>query len=249
MTYYTIAVIGDVHARTAWTVKAIEYAAAEGAQEIIQVGDFAFWFDDSFIDAVSDVLDRTGLQLKFVEGNHDNPEVYNNLRIDDDGFGVLRHNIRRIPRGHTWALTDEVTAMGFGGAVSVDRDGRTPHVTWWPGESIRYSEVMQTIYAGKRADIMFTHDAPSGVNIPGINKDNDKYWPADAVRDSNHNRYLLRQVVDSVRPTMLFCGHYHVRHTDILVGDDYETTINIINRDNTYLAENVQIVHLPGKKG
>lgn len=85
------------------------------------------------------------------------------------------------------------------------------HTMWWPTEMIRFEDAE---LAKKNAvekgpiDIMFTHDVPTGVDVPGIHSVDKWRWP-----ETWQNRDLLREVYDVVQPKLLIHGHYHVRYT------------------------------------
>lgn len=85
------------------------------------------------------------------------------------------------------------------------------HTYWWPTEMITHE---QAKLAKKNAaeqgpiDIMFTHDVPDGIDVPGIHSQEKWKYP-----ETWQNRGLLREVFDVAQPKLLVHGHYHVRYT------------------------------------
>jgi len=91
---------------------------------------------------------------------------------------------------------------------------REGHTLWWPTEMITYEQAkLARATAAEKGpvDLMFTHDCPTGTDIPGIHSEGKWTYPETWL-----NRDLLREVYDDVQPKMLVHGHYHVRYTDKL---------------------------------
>lgn len=216
---------GDWHDNIRWALSAIKAAHDYGADTIVHVGDFGFNFPDDHLDRMQLALAEYDIFLYFVDGNHENFERLYSFPIDENhGTRPLRAHIHHLPRGFRWTWND-TTYLALGGAYSVDYGA--PHrilgFGWWPDERITYNEALQAGYGGE-ADVMITHDCPTGVDIPGLTKTSG-YFPADNIKQSDAHRDLLRSVVDEVKPKLLVHGHYHTRYNGILIGEDYETKI------------------------
>lgn len=237
-----LAIAGDWHGNQFHAVRAIEYAAEQGADAILHVGDFAYDFKPNFMAAVQRALEDTGLILGAVPGNHEN---YNYLDIREQEHGCtaipLRPNIFYLPRTYRWEWNG-VRFLAMGGAHSVDRPWRTPGKEWWRRETITAFEAEKAIDGGP-ADVMITHDVPAGVRIPCI-EGNPLGFPAAEIEAAERHRQLLRQIVDQVRPRRLFAGHYHCRLTAPLVGRDYRTLVDILADDSAPVPDNVATVNL-----
>lgn len=81
---------------------------------------------------------------------------------------------------------------------------------WWPQEDITKDDVTRALEAvqGLNIDVMFTHDCPQGVDLPGI----QNYPKGD------QNRTRVRTVMDDADPSLLVHGHYHLWNTSNLNG-------------------------------
>lgn len=213
-----ILVAGDTHGNAAWWSRLIEYAVKQKCKIIVQLGDFGYWEHTAegkrFLDRLQRKLERAGITVYFIDGNHENhPMLWEMYPPEDDGFCDVRANLRYIPRGHAWTW-DGVRFMGLGGAYSIDKGWRldqeewlhAPRTLWWPTELISEMDAQRAVGAGK-VDVLFSHDCPWGVNLPGI----DGRFPV-----SNANRQVLAHVVAKTRPDLLMHGHYHMRNSDVL---------------------------------
>lgn len=205
-----VTVAGDFHAEHGWGRRVVREAQRAGSQVVVQAGDFGAWpWARRFLDEVDTWCARTGIPVLFVDGNHEDHEWLEQLATDPvTGLRPVRPWIAHVPRGHRWVWRG-LTWMGLGGAVSVNRRDCTPGVDWFAQEEITYGQALSAI-AGGTADVMVTHDAPAGVQIPDLP---DGGWPQDALYAAALHRRQLREVVDAVRPTHLFHGHYHTRYT------------------------------------
>ncbi|MFE5290370.1 metallophosphoesterase [Nocardia sp. NPDC056611] len=239
-----IAIAGDWHANQHHAKRAIRWAAEQGAQAILHVGDFAFDMRPKFFAAVQRALEDTGLVLGWVDGNHDHHERLNALVADHGRTAIpLRPNIFYLPRTYRWEWKG-TSFLALGGAHSVDRPWRTPGREWWPGETITIAQAQRATDDGL-ADVMITHDVPAGVRIPCI-EGNPLGFPAREIEAAEQHRELLRRVVDQVQPKRLFAGHYHCRLTTPLddISRGYRTMVTILADDSAPVAENVVVFKL-----
>ena len=236
-----IAFMGDLHGNHRYAQKAIHYAANNGADVVIQVGDFGIWSPhNSFVNSVNEAATRHNLQVFFVDGNHEDHPWLNAQPIREDGFRVLHDNVAHIPRGTIWTW-DGVTFMGLGGAHSVDRQWRTPGVSWFPEETLTYGQAFEAGTTPHNIDIMVTHDCPTGVEIPGI-EGNPHGFPAEEIALAEKHRELLGYVVERLQPKILVHGHYHVSYSDMLD----RTIIRGLDCDGRPLDKNVWLLDTEG---
>lgn len=228
-----IAFAGDWHGNFRYTQKALSYAAEGGADVVIQVGDFGVWSPYNYVRAVGEEAALLGLQVFFVDGNHeDHPWLNAQPTRLCDGFRVLHDNVAHIPRGTIWEW-DGTTFLGLGGAHSVDRQWRTPSVDWFPEETLTYGQLFEASQA-LNIDVMVTHDCPAGVEIPGI-AGNPFGFPKEEIALADKHREMLGYVVDNVKPGVLVHGHYHVNYSDMRG----ETSIIGLDCDGRPLADNI----------
>ena len=236
-----IALLGDVHANTAWTRSAIAEAKHRGADVVVQLGDYAFDFLDSFRYRIQRSCARAGIPLLFIDGNHDDHDWLRALPTQPNGLRRVSKHVWHLPRAYRWQWQG-VQFVALGGAVSVDKRHRVAGVSWWAGETISTADAERTV-AGGRADVLIAHDCPAGVPIPGL-ADTEHHWPAAAIRESQQHRALLRSVVDTVQPRWIFHGHYHRAYTwtgDLGYGP---VTVTGLDRDNSTWDANLHIVDL-----
>lgn len=226
-----IAFMGDTHGNLPYTHKALRYAAKNSSDLVVSVGDFGFW-GDSYTQNVGEEAGRLGLQVFFVDGNHERHDLLNSLPVREDGFRVLHDNVAHIPRGTVWTW-DGVNFLGLGGAHSVDRQWRTPSVDWFPEETLTYGQLFEASQA-LNIDVMVTHDCPAGVEIPGI-AGNPFGFPKEEIALADKHREMLGYVVDNVKPGVLVHGHYHVNYSDMRG----ETSIIGLDCDGRPLADNI----------
>lgn len=250
-----IAFAGDWHMNAFWAREAIYHAHRKGADLLLHTGDFGFTFSTNFVKEVQQACEDFDMLVVFTDGNHDNHEwIWNHAR-NDLGFHVITSNVWAAPRGHRWTTWDK-TFMAVGGAVSVDRQHRIPMVDWWPTERLTRPQARYATYgeAGTLvggplpdplpADVMITHDCPSGVSIPGISFESGrKYFPEQALLEAEDHRILFRQIVDAVNPAVYVHGHYHVNYgfVDRATGTRYVG----LDCDATSMTRNVWVVETP----
>lgn len=241
-------VAGDWHANATHAKDVIGLAADGGIDVILHVGDFAYDMHDrydgspNFLDRTQTALESAGVVLGWVDGNHDNHDKLSR-EIVEHGYTAIpiRPNIYYLPRGYRWTW-NETTFLAMGGAHSVDRPWRRPHIEWWPGETITITDAIRACEGGK-ADVMVCHDAPDGIHIPCI-EGNPHGFPDREIQRAQRNREALRRIVDVVQPRRLFAGHYHCRLTDTLHGQGYETIVDILDADFAPIRQNVTVLDL-----
>lgn len=239
-----IVVAGDWHGNTAWAMHVIEQAAALGIDTILHVGDLGvLWPGDtgnSFTFKLQRHLDRYGVWLPFVDGNHDNHPALRALPRGTDGFGVIStrakggrqlQRIRWVPRGHRWTWPGAggrlIRFGALGGAFSVDHRHRRAGKDWWPVIEEVEPQDVETLGAGP-LDVLVSHDCPTGA-VPTSGWELD---PGDDAQ-SKVSRDLLRAAVNATRPRLQFAGHWHQRR--VYEMDRYDggepTAVHVLGMD------------------
>lgn len=236
-----IAFAGDWHANARWGVHAIEYAASSGADIIVHLGDYGYEFTAQFRSQVERALTEAGLELWFVDGNHERFPKLLNYPLQPDGRRRVTGQVFHLPRGFRWEW-DGVRFLALGGAYSIDRKWRVPHVSWWPEEEITHQQVADCI-AGGPADVLVSHDCPTGVDIPGLSETAHLWPPLDLIRAENH-RLQLRRVTDVVQPRWIWHGHYHRQYSATADLGYGPVEVRGLDMDGTSLAANVEVVDL-----
>lgn len=236
-----IAIAGDWHANTDYGVEAVLHAGRRHADVIVHLGDFGYNFTDPYLDGLESALEAQDLVLGFVEGNHENFDRLLARSVTQDGLRPLRERIVHLPRGLRWQW-GTTRCLAVGGAYSIDRFLRTEHTSWWQQELITDADV-RSVVAGGRADVMFCHDCPSGIAVPGMERDRYGY-PESALMASEDNRLRLREIVDGVRPRRLWHGHFHHRYQALLDGGSYRTVVDGLGRDKDPIDNNMVVIDL-----
>lgn len=236
-----IAFAGDWHMAEHWPARAVHHAKERGAGRILHAGDFGYLFYPRFLRPLSRALEEAGLDLLFVDGNHDNHRYLAKLPTWPNGLKEVAPNIWYVPRGTRW-VWDGIRFLGLGGAHSVDRIQRLrTGDAWWPEETIT-DEQAAAAAAGGGADVMLTHDCPSGVPIPGLDS-GASWWPVHEIAAADTHRRQLRTVVDAVRPTTLWHGHYHRFYSE-QVNFGWPMTVIGLGANGDAMTDNIHVIDL-----
>lgn len=212
-----ILVAGDWHGNTDWATHVIGQAEDRLAGEtgtvkvILHLGDFGIWpgaAGEEYLREVRQALVDADALLMFVDGNH---EDFSQLARWHGGFHPDRGTKWGWPRlfwlrrGHRWEWHGR-TWLALGGGVSLDRAIRTEGVNWWPEEEISDEQEREVVAAGP-ADVMVTHDCPSGVmhTFPPP----PSFWDLKDLARNDAHRERLQRIVDAVQPSHLLHGHLH----------------------------------------
>ena len=207
-----ILIAGDWHANTHWARYVARQAADllkdEPYRLILQLGDFGVWSDfPGFIDTLSGTLAEKNVYVWFVDGNHEDFPFLEGLRGGNEGpmFIDFNRRIWHLPRGTRWYWHGRQW-LAMGGAASVDKALRREGTSWFPDEEITEEQATRAMADGP-ADVMVTHDCPSGVphSFPPI----PAGWDPRDIDRSNDHAHRLQRVVDAVKPEHIMHGHLH----------------------------------------
>lgn len=202
-----IAVAGDWHGNQKYALKAIKYAKKQGADAIVQLGDFGVWTPYGYIQTLGEAAKKNNIILMFIDGNHEDFNWLLEQPIDNDGIRRLHSHVWHLPRGLRWEWCG-VKFLALGGAYSIDKYRLVEGLNWWPQEKITVSDMYKSIEGGE-VDVMFTHDCPDKVHIPLKRKNR---LPYNVEQEAQGHRSSLGMVVDEVNPKFLFHGHYHLNY-------------------------------------
>lgn len=210
---------GDVHGNPEHLVGLFNKADEFGCDAMVQLGDFGYWEHKvggpEYLQIAEDHAVGLRIPLYWVDGNHENHEwLIDRYDLNADGFRVVRNKVYHIPRGHVWEW-DGVTFMGFGGAYSIDKRGRTPFISWWPTEEPSQEEVDFAVDQALEHDIdvLFTHDCPTEVPIQAIFRQQgmgDFFVKNDW--QANRSRAKISPVFRAAQPKRMYHGHYHIQY-------------------------------------
>lgn len=137
-----------------------------------------------------------GCTILFIDGNHENFDMLNELPLVEYK-GALMHqvdeHIFHIIRGEILTLEGK-TFFCLGGACSIDKMYRTPHVSWWPEEEINKHDIDNAIAnlekVNNKVDYIITHclDTKTVLKAFGFRRDicTDQLMFIDKVVDYKH---------------------------------------------------------------
>lgn len=191
--------VGDPHADL-WNMKSIfRLAIREKCDRIHVLGDFGVFPNipqcKEFLDYVSLESIQSNIPVSFIDGNHENHNYLRQLLETNTSENIfVKPGIEYWFRGKYIENIPE-TILSIGGAYSIDKIHRTVNVDWFFGEMISEEDVKK---CDKKADVIFSHDCPLGVNF-GFKNDESTY----------QNRKFLTDICEKVQPKILIHGHYH----------------------------------------
>ncbi len=196
-------VIGDVHGK--WTKLLLNLVHSELKDtNFIQVGDFGLGFypnDLTHLKAIDEYLIQTNNHLYVIRGNHDNPIYFNKCKPSFTNIHLLSDWSYHIIEGKK--------GLFIGGAISIDRNTRTPNRDYWKDEAIFYPS---DDFKFRDVDFVITHDCPTFINpITDKNSPIFKDNP-DLYKDCLNGRKILDWIWDEIPKEKLqkWCyGHYH----------------------------------------
>lgn len=168
--------------------------------------------DVFFIHNIYDSLHFTTL---WVDGNHENFDVINNLPVIKM-FGGRVHKITdkciHLIRGEVYTIQDK-TFFVMGGAMSVDKHRRTPHLSWWADEIVTLEEHQNAIKnldkVDWKVDYIVTHTAPNCIiNVLSANLPTWSNVVGNKLIDPVS--FTLQDIYDKIEFSKWFFGHFHV---------------------------------------
>lgn len=234
--------LGDTHGNARWLNMVFETAAGNEIDAIFVVGDFGYWEHQEggaeFLDVVQELAVESGIDLYWLDGNHENHPLLREkyTETDDRGFILIRPNVFYAPRGHRWTW-DGIRFMSLGGATSIDKRWRTEGVSWWPEEDLTQAEVDAALADPTPVDILLTHDKPLL---------SDPQWGQRPVYEELlANQEKVQQVVDALTPRLLIHGHLHHRYThDMADRNDHVTRVVGLNCDGAHFPDTHMVIDL-----
>ncbi|MGY3567962.1 metallophosphoesterase family protein [Sinomonas sp. RB5] len=238
------AVLGDLHGNVMAARLAAKAMRAAGLQVMLQVGDCGLLWPDmgrqKMVRRLDSFMEQSSAQFYWIDGNHDAHPSLRELPLQADGSRRLTDRLTYLPRGLV-AEIDGALIGALGGAFSVDAAWRKEGKTLWAElEAPTEAEAAQLIEnaAGRRLDVLLTHDAPAGVtSLRGLD------LPPELAARANVTRELLQRTVQALRPRIVLCGHWHVRHSDVFQWDDGSSTrVEVLAKDEMWKDSMVEVV-------
>lgn len=246
-----IGIAGDWHGDAMSAIPMLKKLNQEDIQDIYHLGDFGLYDDRDgikYLRAVTRQLKLYGQRIWVTPGNHENYEMMSHIPVGPDGFQHLNDHIAIIPRGKRWDI-EGTSFVSLGGAASVNFTSLKEGKSWWTEEAITTEDVIRTGEGGY-ADVMLTHEAPLGIKVIEDLKDStkDEFTPIELAY-SHHSQRLLTYALETVRPKMLFHGHFHIGyHEEALFidedGQGFSTSVYGMNMNRH--SRNIGILETPG---
>ncbi|WP_406018936.1 metallophosphoesterase, partial [Succinivibrio sp.] len=153
-------------------------------------------------------------------GNHENYDVINNLpRTNAYGGRIIRlsENVELLDRGYVYNL-EGYKFLSIGGAMSMDRDYRIEHESYWETEVITKTDIdvafNELNRVGNKVDFVLTHTCPSSVLKSEINSKDErvliykKKLEFALERDPSVN--FLEEIKNKLNFSNWFFGHFHL---------------------------------------
>ena len=200
-----VLVVGDSHCNATWWRDVVVPAAIRVRPvAVVSGGDFGYWPGHSagraFLETVSAGAAESGTFVCFVDGNHEQHDA-----LEQTGEMVeVSDRVFHTSRGARWTW-GRVRFGALGGAVSPDRDARVEGWDWFREEALTDGDVGRL--GDEPLDVLFTHDAPSWVDLAGI-----ELLDPSVVGDMRRNRQRVDRAVSSTAPELVVHGHWHVAH-------------------------------------
>lgn len=213
-----VAISGDWHGNIDAAATRFLQARDAGADVLLHVGDLGVWpgLDGvRFLSALEFCTAETGVDLYFVDGNHEEfPQLDEVARVQDETaeVGVLREGIYHLRRGSVWQW-GETAFAALGGAPSIDRLHRIPSRSWWEQERITLDDLSRlqrnvgalTEQTGRGVDVMVTHDAPMEAPLPR----RAFPLPMPIQAEADDGRRMISRAMQITEPKLILHGHYH----------------------------------------
>ena len=226
-----IAVLGDVHG-IGWIVtesvrKTVDYCKENNIQQpevLVQVGDF--WsYSQKQLKTISYTAKKNNMMIVFIPGNHEDWDKLDEWSTTN--ITMIKDNVYYAPIGSQALLHGEKTLF-VGGAVSIDKDQRTPGYDWYPQETMSittYNTIMDTI--DNSFNIIVSHDSPLDAPTPvEFTISNDKIN-----KEAVSHREMLQSIVNNVQPSLVMHGHFHVNYESIVDNGDYVKKVVGVNKE------------------
>jgi hypothetical protein len=191
---------------------------------MIIAGDFGMIWQQSYSDSQINTKDMIAIRrvyekkpwiTLFVDGNHENFDILDNLPVTEKWGGKV-HEITpycyHLMRGEVYDI-EGVKILALGGAHSVDKAYRKPGVSWWPQEELSEADVANAkanlAKHNNEVDFVVSHACPQHVlsffesQLPPW----DASWWGPKGEDKTCKR--LSDATKDAKYKAWYFGHYH----------------------------------------
>ena len=135
---------------------------------LVILGDFGLiWYEKGTYDEkdITKWYNRQPWTTLFIDGNHENfdrlfSDEFKEIEMFGNKVKQISDSIFYLQRGRVYTIQDK-TFFTFGGGESIDRNARTPHISWWPQEIPNFYEIDNGIehlnQHNRKVDFILTH--------------------------------------------------------------------------------------------
>ena len=205
-------ITGDTHGNFERILKWAETTKPNKDKDFLFIlGDFGYIWDNKRTSFEKDNLDFISclpFTTLFIDGNHENHERLNSMRVVNFSGGKAHKvydSIYHLMRGQVYEIAGK-RIFTFGGASSIDKHLRTEGISWWKEEEFNYCEA-NTAYEnlnkiGWEVDYVLTHSAPLSIRNK-LFEGNNIYKPSPTER-------MLEAMLRNIKFKRWYFGHYHI---------------------------------------
>lgn len=213
--------VGDIHGELERLTNFIDRFELDKEKDntIIVLGDMGLYWRkdkrdaDAFLKFYESYHYKT--HIFFIDGNHENFDLLDNLPYKEGtNFKKCSDYIHYIPRGTVFQLyigNELKTFLACGGADSIDKFRRTPHLSWWKQEQITKEDIDLCIKNAetRHIDYVLTHCCPRSIfeenkvyliTLGGVDQSSVDHTSEDRLEE-------LKQKIDFDK---WYFGHYHI---------------------------------------
>jgi hypothetical protein len=169
---------------------------------IIVTGDFGYWSYKQ--KNLFNKLKELPFTILFVDGNHSNFDMLNDLPIEKWNTGYvhfIRDNIIHLMRGQIFNIENK-TFFTFGGAESIDKIWRVEGKSWWKEELPNDWEIQIALnnleLINNKVNYIITHDCSKSI-LRQININ---------FKTSIVNSFF--EMLEDIKFDKWFFGHHHI---------------------------------------
>ena len=199
-------ITGDTHGNFDRILKWTETTNLNKDKDFLFIlGDFGYIWDNKRTSFEKDNLDFISclpFTTLFIDGNHENHERLNSMRVVNFSGGKAHKvydSIYHLMRGQVYEIAGK-RIFTFGGASSIDKHLRTEGMSWWKEEEFNYCEA-NTAYdnlnkVGWEVDYVLT---PFSIR--------DKLFESNK---PSSTEIMLEAMLRNIKFKRWYFGHYHI---------------------------------------
>ncbi len=174
---------------------------------LIILGDAGICWSSDFTKYILDRYENICITVIFVDGNHENFDMLDMFPIVEY-HGALMHQINEhifhVLRGEILEI-EGFSMLCIGGAHSIDKYLRTPHISWWPQEDITKHDIDNAKWNlskhNNKVDLVLTHCCDTFTVTKYFHFSKDK------------NTDMLNFIDENISYRYWLFGHYHFDRT------------------------------------